>query len=457
MGRPKPASTRQPNPAVGWIALIVLCGMTAILFVRPLARRGLPPVVALLVGALCVFVAVTAAVLLLTRTGPLVLSQYARAFPGVDWRAARRASPAMRMLDSKHPLTVWSDFPDDSTFDVHRETDRVCQEFAELTALAVPAIRPVRVLLFERWESYRRYAGGLLGDLDLAGFYTRQFAARIALNREGSRTVYEDGEVGPFETLMGHHLLAGHYRKLPEHWLLGGIAVELKHRLDTTPIAPGKYARFHLAELQRGELLSPEELLGQTTRMMAGLGQRKVPLLEKLKLMMRISHQGSHVVSWLSRNCRPRFAEFLESRRPTRMSPEDFEREFGVSAAHILDSTTQDLTASPPPDYQAPPPHLQTFIDEQWVPKLLDPSTPLSLRRLILVNLSRIGYPWRADVLLRYADDDLDELQPHALYAVENIAGRVFAHDRRPMREWYRSLPAEVVSPRARGGRISAS
>lgn len=453
----KPPPAKRPNPAAAWIMLVLLCGIAGSLFVRPLVRRGVPAIVALLVGATCVFVLATASVLLLTRTGRLLLSQYARTFPGVDWRAARRASPTMRKLESKPPLTVWCDFPEGLPFDVHRETDRVCEEFAALTALAVPAIRPLRVILFDRWESYRRYAGALLGDLDLAGFYTRQFAARMALNREGSRAVYENGEIGPFETLIGHHLLTGHYGKLPEQWLLGGIAVELKRRMDTTPIARGKYARFHLAELQRGELLSPDQLLGQSSRLLAGLAQRKVPVLEKLKVMTRISHQGSHVVAWLSRHCRPRHSEFLESRRPTRMSSDDFQREFGVSAAEILDATTQELTASPPPDYEAPPERLRALFDERWVPKLLDPSTPLSVRRLILVNFSRIGYPWRADVLLRFADDDLDELQPHALYVVENIAGRVFAHDRRRMLEWYRSLPAEVVSPRARDRRVSSS
>jgi hypothetical protein len=455
MTKSQPPPARQLHPAAGCLWLLILCGLMGAVVALPLVRRGRPPVATFLITSASVFVLMMAVIFLLTRSGRLYLRQLARSSDRVDWRAVRRASPAMRMIDSPPPFTIWTDLPGGVPFDVHREADRLCQEFTALTGLAVTAVRPLRIVLFERWETYRRYAAGVMGDFDLAGFYMKLVTGRMALNQEASRAVFENAEAGAFEILMGHHLLIGHYGKVPEQWLQSGVVGVLLKQLGTMSSVPGRNARFLAAELQRGELLSIEELLGQSGRLLVKLSQQKGSQAEKTAVLTRIGFQGGQLVSWLSRHRRPRFAEFLESRRPTRMTPETFEREFGVSAAEILAESARELTASPPPAYEPPPEHLRSLIDDRWVPKLLDPSVPLPVRRLIIANFSRMGYPWPADVLVRIADDDLDELQPHALYTVENIAGRVFRRDQRGMQAWYRGLPREVVSPRSSINRVS--
>ena len=455
MAKSKPPP-RQLHPAAGCLWLIILCGLMGGLLALPMVRRGFPPVATFFIASTTLFLAALAVLFLLTPGGRLYLRQLARASDRVDWRAVRRASPAMRMVDSPPPLTIWTDLPGGLPFDVHREADRVCQEFTAVTGLAVSAVSPLRIVLFERWETYRRYATAVMGDFDLAGFYLKLVTGRMALNQEASRAFFENGETGAFDILMGHHLLIGHYGTYPEQWLQSGLVGVLLKQLGGTSSAAGRNARFLSAELQRGELLSPEQLLGQSGQLLLGLTREKRPQVEKLAVLSRIGFQGGQLVSWLSRHCRPRFVEFLESRRPTRMSPEDFEREFGVSVAEILSESTRELTSSPPPPYEPPPEHLQSLIDDRWVPQLLDPSVPLPVRRLVVANFGRMGYPWPAAVLVRLADDDLDELQPHALYTVENIAGRIFGRDRRGMHRWFRELPGEVVSPRSYEKRASA-
>lgn len=445
MSPPKSKETKPPNPRLGCLLLLALCVFTAWLIGQPLVQRGWPPLVAHFTAIVGVMLLVVVLALTTSAQGRSTLRFLARHFEFIDWRAARRASAAMRKIEPRPPFEIWSDCGDDIPFDPAQIADRVAGEFTDRTGLGKSVIQPTRLIVFDRWNEYQRYTRPLIQSLEMTGLYLNQKRSpRIILCIEAARAQYSLGEAGVFETLVAYQLLHQHYGKQPEPWLQTGIAVAIA-RARSKPSAPGAVARYHAAEIARESLIPAGELL-ETNRYPLSAPLQKLPPAEKSARFTRMAHQSALLVKGLLAECGPQFMAFLQSRRRLRFSPQKFIEEFGLSLEDVFESAERELLDRPLPEYIAPPLEARQLIDERLLQLMLDESVPLPLRRMAVNNLGLLGYPWRVRELIRIADDDFEELQQSALYAVENIAGRNFRSDRRGMADWLKELPGEVVA-----------
>ena len=142
------------------------------------------------------------------------------------------------------------------------------------------------------------------------------------------------------------------------------------------------------------------------------------------------------------------FQEFLASHRRVRTRKKVaklFEKHFGHPPDAAMDRFLKPVLIREPTAYEAPPEWMQTRIDRELVVPLLDSNASMAGRRLAIRTMGALGYPWRADALIRILEGPEHTLRPEACIALENIAGQLMGSKPELWIDWFGALPSEVT------------
>lgn len=406
------------------------------------------------VGVPLFFGAVVVFALLLIAFNPQARRQWSnllrfvfRAVPAIDRRAVARAADGSISEEMRGPFTIWTDRAGGLPIDFESEGERVRAEFAALTGLPSPELKPIRVIAFQHSAGFHRYAGGLLGNLELASFYLKHLVCRIAVSIEATELSSTGGMRSLASQLLCYHLIFTRYGRTQYPWIQEGLACRVRDQINSAAKPPGTQQRYFLSEQDRGTFLPPAALLGRRATDLVDYGDKPPTPADSIAALRRFSEQSAALVTFLANERRREFGAYLEPGKLKPLTPESFEHSFGISIDEAVDAAIVQVLDAPLPAYQAPPEELRIRIDNEWTPLLLDDKSPAVTRRMLLRNFGSSGYPWGAAALIRLADDDLCDVQPDALYAIEQLAGRSFRNDRNAMAAWYADLPDKVKSP----------